>query len=149
MASPNSITSQNLNDSISPNLQGNDDAEPSDDLLDTVKALWLSLLDHLEATVGGLRLDIKLAASSLIALLVTGIVVAGLLMGLWFLAMALLFTGLVTLQIPTAVVLLVIVLLQLLLLLFCHRLSKRLLANLGFQATQAALSGTAGLQVRP
>jgi hypothetical protein len=117
--------------------------EPRDDLPQLVSTLWLSLANHLEATIDAIKLDTKLAASSLVALLVTGIVAAALFLGLWFLGMGLLFAGLTALQVPTVVTLLLIVLIQLGLLVFCHRFSRRLLANLDFQATRAALPGTA------
>lgn len=139
MTPPNSAAKQSLNGNISQGEAASDSGESNDDLLETITALWLALVSHVEATVDGFRLDIKLAASSLMALLVTGVIVAVLLVGLWFLGMALLFAGLVTVQVSTVVALLVIVLIQLSLLFLCHRFSKRLLANLNFQATRAAL----------
>ena len=141
MLPPNDTTKQNLNGKINHSAAASD-TESNVDLLETFKALWLVLVSHVEATVDGLRLDIKLAASSLMALLVTGIVVAALLVGLWFLGMGLLYAGLVALQVPAVVALLAIVLIQFLLLFFCHRFAMRMLQNLNFQAVRSALSDT-------
>ena len=143
MAPPNVTVEQDLDGGLSPKAAGEDVAESSDDLRELVSALWLTLSRHVEATADAIRLDIKLAASSLMALLVTGIVVAALLVGLWFLGMGLLFSGLVALEVSKVVALLLIVLIQLLLLFFCHRFSKRMLANLNFQATRSSLPETA------
>tara|TARA_R110002124_G_scaffold183145_1_gene350519 strand:- start:9102 stop:9545 length:444 start_codon:yes stop_codon:yes gene_type:complete len=120
----------------------NDCAEDNGDLLETITVLWLALVNHVAATIDGLRLDIKLAVTSLIALLVTVIIVAALLVGLWFLGMGLLFVGLTALKASSGTALLVIILIQLVLLYFCHRLCKQFLANLNFQATRAALTET-------
>ncbi|MDX2463535.1 MAG: hypothetical protein QNK31_03400 [Porticoccus sp.] len=146
MVSPTSEANKNLNDRINNSETAKDTASTNGSLLESISALWLALANHLDAITNGVRLDIKLAASSLMALLVTGIFVAALLLGLWFLAMVLLFLGLTTFQVPAVVALLVIVLIQFLLLYFCHNLSQRLLTNLSFKATRAALPETPNFQ---
>lgn len=146
MVSPLSEANKNLNDRIKNSEAAKDNASTNGGLLESISALWLALANHLDAIINSVRLDIKLAASSLMVLLVTGIVVAALLLGLWFLTMALLFLGLTTFQVPTVIALLVVVLIQFLLLYFCHNLSKRLLTNLSFQATRAALPETPNFQ---
>ncbi|MDF1819488.1 MAG: hypothetical protein P1U54_12670 [Immundisolibacteraceae bacterium] len=127
---------------MDPGIPAGDPTDVTDGLPELVTGLWLALTRHLDATVNAIRLDIKLAASSLMALLITGIVVAALLLGLWFLGMGLIFVGLAALEVSKVVALLLIGAFQLLLLFCCHRFSKRLLANLNFQATRAAMPGT-------
>ena len=146
MVSPNDTISKNLNGNIRHSEETSEATDSDVDLLEAVKAFWLVFLRHVEATVDGFKLDIKLAAYSLMALLITGIVVAALLVGLWFLGMVLLFTGLTALQVPMVAALLVIVLIQLLLLFLCHRFSKRMLNNFNFKAIRAALADKSELR---
>ena len=141
MSPPNATTRTHTDGNMDPDLLAGDTTESGDTLPELVTGLWLALARHLDATVDAIRLDIKLAVSSLMALLITGIVVAALLLGLWFLSMGLIFVGLAALQVPKVVALLLIVAFQLLLLFCCHRFSKRLLANFNFQATRAAMPG--------
>lgn len=138
--SPVDATEHKRTENISRNAARSDTPESNESLLESVVALWLVLVSHAEATIDGLRLDIKLAAYSLVALLVAGIVAAVLLIGLWYLGMGLLYVGLLALQVPVFVALLVIVLIQLSLLFFCYRFSKRMRENLNFKAVRAALA---------
>lgn len=139
MASPNTTAEQNLNGNFTHDVSATDTHEADDGLQALITGLWLALACHVEATIAAIRLDIRLAASSLMGLLVTGIVVAALFLGLWFMGMGLLFSCLVELRVSMLVALLLIVLIQLLLLFCCYRFSKRMLANLNFKATRAAL----------
>lgn len=142
MLPPNDTTNRTLNGNPS---QNKDAAEPNVDFLETTKALWIVLVRHVEATVEGFKLDLKLAVYSLMALLVTGIMIAALLVGLWVLGMGLIFVGLTALQVPVVLVLLVIALIHFLLLFICHRFSKRMLNNLHFKTIRAALADTPSL----
>lgn len=142
-------TQQNSNANVGRSSSVSNATGSNDELLQSAAALWLVLVSHAQATVDGFRLDIKLAATSLVGLLITGFVIALLLIGLWFLAMGLLFSALVALQVPVVVVLLIIVFIQLVLLFFCHRFAKRMLENLEFKAMRAALSDTSYSEIAP
>ena len=139
---------EKTNPSASVTGSASDPAESNNGLLESAAALWSVLTSQASATVGAFKLDIKLAASSLIALLVAGFVIAALLLGLWFLGMGLIVAGLIALQVPVVVALLVIVSIQLALLLCCWRFAKRMLTNLHFKAVRATLSDTADSEIR-
>lgn len=147
MSTSSRETQQNLNEKADHTTSVGGLAESNADLLESAVALWSVLVSHASATVDAFKLDIKLATSSLIALLVTGLVIAALLLGLWFLGMGLIFAGLTALQVPMIVALLLIVSMQLALLFCCCRFAKRMLRNLNFQAVRAALSTTADSEI--